>query len=139
MLTLPLYRSKIRPHEAYSGDKLQKIFEVARKHSPKIHALISLLKTCALRIQDAIGLTFGTITQQTADEKGYIKLHLAAKKTTARTVTVDSETIAIVKVYQNRFRYSDSDIMFPPGEGQDPANKWTNLIRKFFKRHGLTV
>ena len=62
MLTLPFYRTEINPHVAYNNDELQEIFEIARNGSKEIHALISLIYKGALRIQDAIGLTFGSIT-----------------------------------------------------------------------------
>ena len=62
MLTLLSYRTEINPHVAYSNDELQEIFEIARNGSKEVHALISLIYTGALRIQDTIGLTFGSIT-----------------------------------------------------------------------------
>ena len=85
-MALLMYRTKINPHEAYDENKLRKIFEIARKESPRIHALISLLYTGALRIQDVVGLTFGFITKLKADKDGYLKLHITAKKSAARTV-----------------------------------------------------
>ena len=54
-----IYRTKINEHEAYSEDKLSYVFELARSNSLSIYALISLLYAGALRIQDAVGLTFG--------------------------------------------------------------------------------
>ena len=65
-----IYRTKINDHEAYGEEKLRKVFEVARAKSKMIYALISLLYAGALRIQDAIGLTFGSITQLEADDDG---------------------------------------------------------------------
>ena len=62
MLTLLSYRTEINPPVAYSNDKLQEIFEIARNGSKEVFALVSLIYTGALRIQDAIGLTFGSIT-----------------------------------------------------------------------------
>ena len=84
-----------------------------------------MLHTCALRIQDAVGLTFGSITQIRADKDGFRKLFIAGKKTSARTVVVDKKTIAAIKAYQDERGADNSDIIFPPGDGRDPANKWT--------------
>ena len=125
MLALPMYRTKINQHEAYDKDKLRRVFEHARKDSPMIYALISLLYTGALRIQDAVGLTFGSVMQLRADQDGYRKLHITAKKSTARTVMLSQETIDAVKSYQVAMGASDSRVMFPPGDGINPANKWT--------------
>ena len=125
MLTLPLYRTEINPHVAYSDDQLHEIFEVARTKSPEVYALISLLHTGALRIQDAIGLTFGSVTNLRADKGGCVKLHITAKKSTARFVTLDQKTVNAVKAYQDSIGASDSTEMFPAGSGTNPANKWT--------------
>jgi len=62
MLTLPFYRTEINPHVAFSDDELHELFEIARNGSKEVFALVSLIYTGALRIQDAIGLTFGSIT-----------------------------------------------------------------------------
>ena len=62
MLTLPFYRTEINPHVAFSDDELNELFEIARNGSKEVFALISLIYTGALRVQDAIGLTFGSIT-----------------------------------------------------------------------------
>ena len=139
MATLHFCRTKINPHKAFNADKLEKIFELARSKSPQVHALISLLYTCALRIQDVVGLPFASITKQKTDKDGYIKLHLVAKKSTARTVMIDKETIDVVKAYQVHLRASDSAIMFPPGKGSNPANKWTKMISYFYKDHDVKV
>ena len=32
-----------------------------------------------------------------------------------------------------------TDVMFPPGDGRNPANKWTKMLAKFFKKHGHDV
>ena len=84
------------------------MFEVARSESPRIYALISLLYTGALRMQDAIGLTFGSITQLEADEDGYFNLYITAKKSTARTVVLDQEAVNAVKAYQHSIGAPDS-------------------------------
>ena len=73
-----------------------------------IYALISLLYTGALRMQDAIGLTFGSITQLEADEDGYFNLYITAKKSTARTVVLDQEAVNAVKAYQHSIGAPDS-------------------------------
>ena len=122
---LSICRQGINPHQAIDADDLDKILETARTKSKKVFALISLLKTCALRIQDAVGLTFGSITQIRADKDGFRKLFIAGKKTSARTVVVDAKTIAAIKAYQDERGADNSDIIFPPGDGRDPANKWT--------------
>ena len=122
---LSICRQGINPHQAIDADDLDKILETARTKSKKVFALISLLKTCALRIQDAVGLTFGSITQIRPDKDGFRKLFIAGKKTSARTVVVDAKTIAAIKTYQDERGADNSDIIFPPGDGRDPANKWT--------------
>ena len=90
-----------------------------------IHALISLLYTGALRIQDVVGLTFGSVTKLKADRDGYLRLHITAKKSSARTVMLKQETIEAVKAYQVYMHASDSDEMFKAGVASNPANKWT--------------
>ena len=138
-MALLMYRTNINPHEAYDENKLRKIFEIARKESPRIHALISLLYTGALRIQDVVGLTFGFITKLKADKDGYLKLHITAKKSAARTVMLNQKTIDAVKAYQVSLGASDSQVMFPPGDGCNPANKWTQMLSKFYRKHGMKV
>ena len=125
MLTLPFYRTEINPHVAFSDDELHELFEIARNGSKEVHALISLIYKGALRIQDAIGLTFGSITLPKPDDDGHIKLHIKAKKSSARSIIIDKWAVDAVKAFQKKIRASDSDIMFPPGNGKNPANKWT--------------
>lgn len=55
-------RQNIRPHKAFKIHELNNIFRVAKKESLQMHALVRLLYDGALRIQDAVGLTFGDIT-----------------------------------------------------------------------------
>ena len=98
-----------------------------------------MLKTCALRIQDAVGLTFGSITQIRADKDGFRKLFIAGKKTSSRTVVVNEQTVAAIKAYQVEIGADNSDYIFEPGKGRNPANKWTKKIAKFFKDHNLKV
>ena len=134
-----IYRDKINEHEAYGEEKLRKVFKLAREKSPRVYALISLLYAGALRIQDVVGLTFGSVTQLKADEDGCVKLHIRAKKSTARSVMLDRETVDAVKAYQDSIGATDSKIMFPAGGGRIEANKWTKVLTKFYKPHGLTV
>ena len=133
------YRQNINPHLAFDTNDLEAIFETARSKSKKVYALISLLHTCALRIQDAVGLTFGSITQLKPNKEGYYSLNIVGKKSSARNVMIDETTIAAIKAYQDEIRAKNDDIMFPPGYGRNPANKWTKIISKFFKAHGHTA
>ena len=48
---------------------------------------------------------------------------------------IDKETFDAVKAYQAHMRSSDSTIMFPPENGSNPANKWTKMLTKFYKKH----
>ena len=84
-------------------------------------------------------MTFGSITQLRADKDGFRKLSLPGKKTSARTVVVDEETVAAIRAYQVEIGADDSDIIFPPGAGRNPANKWTQMVAKFFNKHKLKV
>ena len=52
---------------------------------------------------------------------------------------IDDDTIIAIKAYQEEISAKDSDIMFEPGAGRNPANKWTQMLRKFFKKHGHEV
>ena len=80
------YSVNTNPHKAFSQQELKKIFKVAEDNSPMIHALILLLLQGAMRIQDAVGLSFRDITSLKADKDGRKKLTLRAKKTTARDI-----------------------------------------------------
>ena len=64
---------------------------------------------------------------------------LQLERKQARTVVVDAKTIAAIKTYQDERGADNSDIIFPPGDGRDPANKWTQMLAKFFKKHKLNV
>ena len=66
----------------------------------QIYALVKLLYTCALRIQDAVGLTFESITKLKPNKNLIRKLKLIGKKTTGRTVMVDQETVDAIIAYQ---------------------------------------
>ena len=106
---------------------------MAKGNCPRIYALVMLLHSCALRIQDAVGLTFGSITNLVADRNGFRYLELAPKKTSARTVVIDSKTFAAIKAYQENIGATPKDVMFEPGDGRNPADKWSKCIRKFFR------
>ena len=64
-----------------------------------MYALVKLLHTCALRIQDAVGLTFGSITKLKPNKNRIRKLNIIGKKTTGRTVVVDQETVDAILAY----------------------------------------
>ena len=38
---------------------------------------------------------------------------------------IDDDTIIAIKAYQEEISAKDTDIMFKPGAGRNPANKWT--------------
>ena len=58
LLILVLFRTNINPHQALDDEQLGSVFDVAQKQSAMIYALVMLLFVAALRIQDAVGLTF---------------------------------------------------------------------------------
>ena len=130
-MTLHNYRQEINPHKSHNDDKLGQIFEVARANNAQIYSLVKLLHTCALRIQDAVGLTFGQVTQLKVNKSGFRKLKLVGKKTTGRTVLVDQHTFEAILAYQQEIEAEDEDEMFPPGDGHDPANKWVKKLKRF--------
>ena len=68
---------------------MNELIKIAERDSKQVHALISLLRTCALRIQDAVGLKFSDILDVEPNEDGFRMITLAAKKTSERTVTID--------------------------------------------------
>ena len=85
-LTSYCVRTDIKPHRAIPKEELSKMFAIAQEHSPQIHALISLLFVGALRIQDAVGLTFEQVTKLKPSKGNVRVLKLVAKKTQAREV-----------------------------------------------------
>ena len=105
-----------------------------------VHALITLLMQGAMRIQDAVGLTFRDITSLKADKDGRKKLTLRAKKTTARDVFLNDEAIQAVKTYQADIGAKADDIMFEQGAtpGAETA-RWSTYVSSFFKKYGLKV
>ena len=90
----------MRPHEAYDDNKRAKLFEIARKHSPKAYALIQLLYKGALRIQDVVGIQFSKITEAIPDADGFIEVKFDAKKTTSRVVVFGPEVVDAVETYR---------------------------------------
>ena len=65
----------------------------------EIFALAMLLKTGAMRIQDAIGLKFAEITKVKANKEGFRKINLIGKKTSGRSIIVDQETVDAILRY----------------------------------------
>lgn len=105
-----------------------------------VHALILLLLQGAMRIQDAIGLTFRDITSLKADKDGRKKLTLRAKKTTARDIFLNDEAIQAVKTYQADIGAKADDIMFEPGATPGAeTSRWSKQVSSFFKKYGLKV
>ena len=78
---------------------MKKIFDIAKRDSKQVHALITLLHTCALRMQDVIGLTFGEVVSIKPNQDGFRKLILVAKKSSSRTVMIDQEAVNIILAY----------------------------------------
>ena len=118
---------------------MKELFALAERDSKQVHALISLLRTCALRIQDAIGLKFSDILDIEPNEDGFRTIILETKKTTERTVTIDQSTVNVILDYKREKVAADDACMFEPGKGTNPANKWVKILRKFFKQRGLDV
>ena len=92
----------MRPHEAYDDEKLAELLEIAKRNSPKIHALVQLLYKGALRIQDVAGITFSKITEAIPDDDGFIEVKFEAKKTTSRVVVYGPEVVEAVETYRNQ-------------------------------------
>ena len=67
---------------------MEQIIEAAKKESKTIHALVRLLYNGALRIQDAVGLTFGDITRLKPNKDGFRILKLVAKKSSSRLIPI---------------------------------------------------
>ena len=62
-----------------------------------MYALVRLLYDGAMRIQNAIGLTFGDILSLKPNQYGERKLSLPAKKTTGRDVNLSQGVYDAVK------------------------------------------
>ena len=50
--------TNINPHVLFTDKQLEEIFEIAKKHSAQIHAMVRLLYDMAARIQDVVGMKF---------------------------------------------------------------------------------
>ena len=96
------FRTGVRPHVAYDDEKLAELFEIAKRNSPKIHALVQLLYKGALRIQDVVGITFSKITEAIPDEDGFIEVKFKAKKTSSRVVIYGPEVVEAVDTYRKQ-------------------------------------
>ena len=94
---------------------MKRIIKTAEKHSPSVHALILLLLQGAMRLQDAVGLTFRDITSIKKNKNGKMKLTLRAKKSSARDILLTDDAIKAVKTYQADIGAKADDIMFEPG------------------------
>lgn len=77
---------------------MHEILEAAKKNL-EMNALVRLLYDFAGRIQDAIDISFGSITKAKKKGKGR-EVHLHAKKTSARDVMISEETVEAVKAFQ---------------------------------------
>ena len=54
-------KTNINPHHPFTKEELDEIFAIAKKYSPKYHAMVRLLYDEAARIQDVIGVPFKDI------------------------------------------------------------------------------
>jgi integrase len=98
-----------------------------------------LLYEGALRLQDAVGLTFGDIVKRKPDKYGERRITTAAKKTDSRKISIPSEVYEAVKRYQQALGAKDSQVMFEPSKGKEPTNRWVHAIERFFEKHSLEV
>jgi len=89
-----------------------------------MHVLVRLLYDSALRIQDAVGLTFGNILRVQPDKHGDRHFRLDAKKTTSRAISVGESVYDVVKSYQKEIGATDEQVMFAPSAGDVPSMKW---------------
>ena len=79
----------------------------------------------AARIQDVVGLTFGTILKARCQPEGSSReIPLQGKKASARTVVVSSAALKAVETLKEARNAGDDQVMFPGGETINPANKW---------------
>ena len=132
-------RQHINPHRAFTKEELDQVFQAAEADSPALFALVSLLTVGAMRLQDAVGLTFRDVTAAKPGKDGKRKLLLKAKKTTAREVQLTAAVVRAVKDYQAAIGAAADDIMFSPGTPSDPTAKWSKRLSRFFKGRGLAV
>ena len=93
-------KTNINPHHPFSKEELDEIFEIAKKHSPKYHAMVRLLYDEAARIQDVIGVPFKDILSVKPNKNGNRMITLPPKKTALeRVVKIRSITFDAVKEY----------------------------------------
>ena len=104
-----------------------------------MHALVRLLYDGALRIQDAVGLTFGDITLVQPDQDGLRYIRIDAKKTISRKIKFKQLTYDAIKRYQEKEGADDSRVMFQSTSVDDPAHKWVQALSRFFKKNNLDV
>ena len=98
-----------------------------------MNALVRLLYDLAGRIQDVVDIPFSKITKAKKN-RDRREVRLEGKKTKPRDVMISEDTVEAVRNYRDALKKSDSDIMFPPGEGKNPANKWVKRVNKFFTK-----
>ena len=115
------------------------MFAIAKQHSPQHHALISLLLVGALRIQDAVGLTFEQVTKLRPGRGNVRVLKLQAKKTTAREVQITPDVVESVKAYQQSSGMRDDQVMFESGTPDNPTSRWIMSLKRFYREHDIDV
>ena len=76
---------------------------------------------------------------QLRGNKGVRLLHLGAKKTGERSVVISQATYDAVKALYSETKAGEETIMFKPGEGANPVNKWVMKLSRFFKMRGMHV
>ena len=86
-----------------------------------------------------VDLTFGAILKAKVQPNATRMVALEAKKSSSREVAVSTAAYEAVLAYQKSIEATDSTVMFPGGEGSDPANKWVKRLTRFFKKHELKV
>ena len=64
---------------------------------------------------------------------------LVGKKTKCRDAYLTEETLSAVADYKKEIAASSKDIIFPPGQGTNPANKWVKKVKKYFQKRGQSV
>jgi integrase len=133
------FRQNIKPHKAYTKSELDKIYRIAENHSAAMLAMVHLLYDGALRIQDAVGLTFGDITKVKLDASGYRHIDIVGKKTYGRRISIRQPVYDAVKKYQDYLGAEDSKVMFEPGAGTNPINPWVMKVHRCFKKAGIDV
>ena len=81
-------------------EELGELFAIAKRHSPKAHALVQLLYGGCCRIQDVVGLPYAKITKAVPDDDGWIVVRFEAKKTKERPMKIEPEVIDVVEAFQ---------------------------------------